>query len=126
MPSCRKEFHKVNPFPYYLMNCLTITAHPHQFYADPDPTFTLMRIRIHILLLIKVMRTWCDHWSIDPTWFHSEPARLLKFVADPDPAFDLDADPDPAFHYDADPCGPGSAIPDLIIAFYFEHDSNNC
>jgi hypothetical protein len=45
-------------------------ADPHNFYADPNPAFhfhtdpspafTLMRIRI--LLLIRVMRI-CDHWS---------------------------------------------------------------
>ncbi len=80
-------------------------------YADPDPAFILMRIRI--LLLIKVMGIY-DHWSIDlpglyfePSGLHSERPRLyfqplkrlnFAFNADPDPVFlsNADSDPDPA------------------------------
>ncbi len=53
-------------------------ADPHHLDAGPDPAFyfnenadldfTLMRIRI--LLLIKVMEI-CDHWSLDPTLYRA-------------------------------------------------------
>jgi hypothetical protein len=76
-----------------------------RFNADPDPTFTLLRIRIRI----------SDYFSTDPAGLHFEPPRLhcdsvsahgfilshqkllnLDFNAYPDQAFRPHADPDPA------------------------------
>ncbi len=101
--------------------------------------FTVKRIRIHILLLIKVMGI-CDHCSIDtpyralfwasrsPLWGSSAPLRLyfeslLKFSifdfnVDPGPAFHSNGDPDPASKNIAYPCESGSAnlpVPILYI-----------
>jgi hypothetical protein len=107
----------------YLYRTADRVADPRHFNADPDPDtifslkwririrfFTLMRIQIWILLLIKVMRI-SDYWSTDPPRLYLEPPRLhcellrpstppfwsfkaLNF-ADPDPAFFTNADPDP-------------------------------
>jgi hypothetical protein len=46
------------------------------FAADPDPTFILMRIWIHILLIIQLISI-SDNWSTDPPRLHFEPAHLL-------------------------------------------------
>jgi hypothetical protein len=44
---------------------------PCHFDVDPNPTFTLMRILIRILLLIKMMQIF-DHWHTDPPQLHFE------------------------------------------------------
>ncbi len=63
-------------------------ANPHHFYADPDPAFTSMLIRIQplmrIRILIKVV-VFCDHWSIDPSrapfWASRPPLWALQIKA---------------------------------------------
>jgi hypothetical protein len=60
-------------------------ADPHHFNADSDPAYTLLRIRIQLLtliriwirvqLLLKVMGI-CDQWSEDPPRLHFEPPGL--------------------------------------------------
>ncbi len=107
-------------------------ADPHHFYADPDQTFTLMRIRIRlftsmrirILLFTKVMLIY-DHWSStlhtvlakapflslhasivsvkDTKRLNFELLELMKFNADPEPAFHSNADPGPASLNNAEP-----------------------
>ncbi len=66
--------------------------------------FSLMRIWIWILFLVKVLRI-CDYWSTDPQVLHFKSLKLLNFDlnADPDPALHSNADPDPASENNADP-----------------------
>ncbi len=94
---------------------------PKHSDADPDSSFTLMRIQIRLfalmrirILLIKVLQT-CDHWSTGPPRLHFEPERFLgpsiavlgievricMFLHLPNPHPDplvtsKDADPDPS------------------------------
>ncbi len=72
--------------------------------AVPDPTFTIMRI--WILLLIKVTATGLQTLYVSIVGPQSPMAPFWAFNfyynADPDPAFHSDGDPDPASQHNAD------------------------
>ncbi len=72
---------------------------------DPDPAFTVMRIRILTFngMLIRIPDPTSSFLCGSGSCFHSD--------ADPDPAFPLDADP--ASQNEADPCGSWSASMDF-------------
>jgi hypothetical protein len=62
------------------------------FFRNRIRLFTLMRIRI--LILITVLQTY-DHCYTDPPGPHFETLKL--------PKFDFNADPSPVFQFNADP-----------------------
>jgi hypothetical protein len=83
--------------------------------ADPDQAFSLIRIRILILLLIKVMKFYdYRYWYKDPLWLHFESPRIrcehsrpltvqLNFEPLKLLKFDFNVGPDQAFHSNAVP-----------------------
>jgi hypothetical protein len=88
-------------------SCVADPGPAFHFDADPDPTFTLMRIWILPVNLIQIRFLPLTFFSrfgpSNAQMLQNDPIRLppFHFYADPapDPVFQFDADPEIAFHF---------------------------